>query len=145
MKVSSLLNTKNKNVITIDSKKSVVEAAKIMEENGIGALLVLDDNKKLKGIITERDILKECSTNYKNLESRIVSEAMVNYIYTGTPEDEVASVFEVMTKNNIRHLPILKNDEIAGIISMRDIFNAKLDSCEFEKTNLENYIKGGYY
>ena len=145
MKVSSLLSSKDKNVITIKSNKTVVEAAKLMEENKIGALLVTDDKKKLKGIITERDILKECSLNYKNLESRMVSDAMINYIYTGTPEDEVASVFDVMTKNNIRHLPIIKNDEIVGILSMRDIFNAKLDNCEFEKNNLENYIKGGNY
>ena len=145
MKVSSLLSSKDKNVITIKSKKTIVEAAKLMEENKIGALLVTDDKKKLKGIITERDILKECSQNYKNFESRMVSDAMINYIYTGTPEDEIASVFDVMTKNNIRHLPIIKNDEIVGILSMRDIFNAKLDSCEFEKNNLENYIKGVNY
>ena len=102
----------------------------------------MDNDGKLEGIISERDILRESADRDKMLRTTKVSQIMTENVIIGVPEDDIEYTMGVMTKNRIRHLPILENKKIAGIISLGDIINAQLDEREYDNRYLKQYMFG---
>ena len=142
MKIKDVLATKGQEVLTIKRSKTTHEAIQMLVEQNIGALLVLDSEGKLEGIISERDILRESAERDKMLRTTKISQVMTENIIIGLPEDDIDYTMGVMTKNRIRHLPIMENEKVVGIISLGDIVNAQLNEREYDNRYLKQYMFG---
>jgi CBS domain-containing protein len=142
MKVKDLLQKKGSDVLTIEPDRTVREAIQKLVDNRIGALLVMEKSE-IEGIITERDILREAA-RAERLGQRTVREAMTADLIVGVPEDDIDYVMGVMTRNKIRHLPIVEGRELKGILSIGDLVWTCLTEAEYENRHLKEYIAGEY-
>lgn len=140
MKISDILRSKGSSVISVLPDRPIQDAIRILVDNDIGALLVVDD--ELRGIITERDFLRHAATDVHRLQIAQVRDLMTADVITVTPETDIQVVMEIMTTRRIRHLPVLENGAIAGIISIRDVVNALRQNAESENQQLHAYITG---
>jgi len=109
-----------KDVITIEEEASVTDAARLMGDNRVGCLVV-SKNKKVQGIITERDILTTLADNDGNVENLTVHDAMTHYVFVVSPNQNVAKAVKLMKENNIKKVPVVENDILVGIITTSDI------------------------
>ena len=107
-----------KEVVTIDTEKSVIEAAQLMSEKGLGCLIVVDETLPV-GIITERDIVRRIVAKRNSTDTNI-SEVMTKTLITVSPETSLKEAARVMSTNQIRRLPVLKNDKLVGIVVSSD-------------------------
>ena len=140
MKIKEILRNKGHDVVTITETRSVLAAAQALVDHNIGGVLVTD-GELLKGILTERDILRVTARSPGELDSILVDTVMTRELITAKPEDELTEVMDVMTQNKIRHLPILEGDRLVGIISIGDLVNACLVVAEDENSQLRQYIQ----
>ncbi|MFN2432762.1 MAG: CBS domain-containing protein [Gemmatimonadota bacterium] len=143
MKLRDLLQKKGSLVITAGPDESLAEAIQRLVENRIGALLVTQGDQ-IVGIVTERDILREAGSHAERLGERRVREAMTSRLVSGGLDDEVHHAMGVMTRNKIRHLPVLEEGALRGLISIGDLVWSVLDEAESENRHLKEYIAGGY-
>ncbi|RMF67574.1 MAG: CBS domain-containing protein [Calditrichaeota bacterium] len=141
MKLADIIRTKGE-LWTINQHKTIHEAIKQLVAHNIGALLVLDDAGKLVGIISERDILRESAERDHLLRKSKVESIMTKDLIIGLPDDEVEYALGVMTKNRIRHMPVLDNDELVSIVSIGDLVKAQLTEREYENRYLQQYMFG---
>jgi len=114
-------------VFVIKASETVTRACEIMEKNKIGALLVVDDNSNesnnnVIGIITERDIVKTIAHHQHKIEYKKVDQIMSNKLISTTPETSTEDAVKLMVENQIRHLAVMEEEKLLGVISMRDIF-----------------------
>ncbi len=146
MKLSSLLNNKSSNIFKIDSQQTVFEAIQMLNAKEIGSLLVMNEDKKLEGIITERDILTKCLSQEKNNKDTKISEIMTSKdkLIIGTAEDTLSYAMKVMINKRIRHLPIVDHEKVIGLLSIGDILKEVLDQSETEVKMLREYISNPY-
>jgi CBS domain-containing protein len=152
MKIQDVLREKGGRVITIEPERTVHEAIGVLNEHGIGALVVTGADQAIRGILTERDILHECGNRCVALEQppasegkgcpALVKDVMTAEVLIGVPDDDLNYVMGVMTKNRIRHLPVLEGGKLVGIISIGDVVNAHLQEKEYENRMLKDYIHG---
>jgi CBS domain-containing protein len=139
--VRDILKTKNYPSITITPRITVYEALKIMVDNNIGALIVLEENK-LIGIFTERDYARKVILLGKTSKDTLISEIMSTNLITVTPDNSMEDCMQLMTNKFIRHLPVLENDELIGIVSIGDVVKYIINEQKFIIEHLEHYIKG---
>jgi CBS domain-containing protein len=147
MKIKDVLLEKGSNVITIGADQTIHAAIVELNHHGFGALIVTGQNDEVAGIVTERDILqccgetcsKEPSTEHSPCQI-LIQDIMTKDIVIGVPDDDLNYVMNVMTKHHIRHLPILDDGALAGIISISDLLNAHLEENVFESRTLKGYI-----
>ncbi|MBD3290533.1 CBS domain-containing protein [candidate division KSB1 bacterium] len=144
MKIKDVLAAKGSDVITIDHKKSVFEAMGIFAAHRVGSLLVLNNQKQIVGIIAARDVLMQVLHNYEKIKEVKVEEFMTKDIIVGKSDDELEYVEAVMTENRIRHLPVIDESELAGIISIGDVVKARLKEVDVENRYLKDFIIGKY-
>jgi CBS domain-containing protein len=137
MKISTILATKGNNVVTVQASQTLKEAAVLLEQHRIGALIVVDESGRLVGILSERDIVR-LAARRDDVLTCSVAEAMTRSVVSGTPQDDVSSVLQTMTNRRFRHLPILDRGKLAGIISIGDVVKAQLDEYEGEIESLQN-------
>jgi len=142
MTIGDILTTKSQDVITITGDKTIHEAIKVLVKHNIGALLVLDKKEKLLGIISERDILRESAERDRELRKTKVKDVMSTDLIIGVPDDDISYTMGIMTNNRIRHLPIMDNDNIVGIVSLGDVVKAQLDEREYDNRYLKQYMFG---
>ncbi len=152
MRVRDMLREKGSDVVTIEARKTVHDAICRLNEHGIGALIVTGDDGEIGGIISERDILKECGERCVRLTGppgseesacpALVQDVMTTDLIIGVPDDDLNYVMGIMTKNRIRHLPILDEGALVGIISIGDVVNAQVEEKEYENRQLKDYIHG---
>lgn len=142
--VKDLLAAKGSDVICIHPNISVFEANKVLVNNNVGAVLVRDDDDKLAGIYTERDVLKQSVRRSDHLKTTLVKDVMTTDLIIGLPEDQVDYLMWIMTTNKIRHIPILENGDIKGIISIGDLVKSQLHDARYENRYLKDYIMGKY-
>jgi CBS domain-containing protein len=142
MLVRDILRKKGHHVVTIESHRTIHEAIQSLVANNIGALLVLSADQQLVGIFTERDILREVAERADQLRETKVGDVMTRNVIIGVPEDTVEYVMGIMTQNRIRHLPVMEEDELVGIVSIGDVVNSHLHKTQFENRLLRDYIQG---
>jgi len=137
--VNQLLNTKNNEIFSVTPNTLVIDAIRMMNDRTVGALLVMEDNK-LAGIISERDYTRKVILNDRSSSETMVSEIMTSDVKSVNPSQTIDECMVIMSKNHIRHLPVVKNDETVGILSIMDVVKNILVEKEFIIEQLEHYI-----
>lgn len=140
MKVKELLSIKGLECFSITSDQTLLDAAKQMAECNIGALLVMNKGS-LVGIITERDIVKN-TANEKMCKDVKVKDAMSTNLLVVKPGDDLDYVMAVMIQNNIRHLPVMEQSGLHGLLSMRDVVKVLVKNLKAENLYLKDMIGG---
>ena len=125
--VSDILTMKGTKVITVDSDAIVVNALALMAENNIGAVLVTDKSGKVSGIFSERDFVRKIIVKGRNSETARVAELMTADPIAVGPEASLGECMNLMTVHKFRHLPVMKNGQLIGIISIGDVVKALID------------------
>jgi len=139
MKVSDILQKKGNAVISVNSNTTVLDALKIMSEKNIGALLVIDDGK-LTGIFSERDYARKVVLKGKASADTAVEDIMTENPFTVQPGDSIEICMGIMSNKHIRHLPVVNNDTVAGMISIGDVVTAIIESQKETIDHLKSYI-----
>ena len=142
MKVKDILKNKGNQVWTIQGQRTIHEVLGVLVDKKIGALIVLDQKNEIAGIVSERDIIRECFQNSKNIHDIPVGDVMTRQVIVGNPEDELDYIMGIMTKNRIRHVPIVVEGKLQGIISIGDVVKALLHYKEYENRYLKDYMFG---
>ncbi|MBN4076111.1 CBS domain-containing protein [Gemmatimonas aurantiaca] len=145
MRVADVLQTKGTGVdtITVHPERSLRRAMGIMIDNQIGALPVVADDGGLVGIITERDLFRYCYHNQGLDEGATVADVMTTELIVGVVDDEIEYIAQVMTKNRIRHIPIVQDGTLSGIVSIGDVIKHRLKDMSVTNRYLMEYINGG--
>ena len=141
MKIRDVLKVKGSQVYSVAPHRTVKEALALLVRFQVGALLVLDDDGHPVGIISERDVLRECHHSARPLAQISVGEAMTQEVLVGVPDDDLGYIMGIMTNNRVRHLPVVDGDRIAGLISIGDVVKACLEETEYENRYLKEYIQ----
>jgi CBS domain-containing protein len=145
MNVQTILDQKDSpNVVTIEPERALQDAVERLVEHNIGSLVVVDASGKPVGIITERDILKTCANGCEKLATTKVADAMTADLIVGEAGDAIDYVMGIMTKNRIRHLPILREGGLCGMVSIGDVVKVQRQETEYENRHLREYIERGY-
>ena len=142
MKIREILAKKGKNVITIHPEQTVREAIALLVKHRIGALVVVGQENKPIGIYSERDIIRQAA-DHEAIFSDLVGDSMTRDVIIGSPQDDTYSVAATMTEKRFRHLPILEDGELIGIVSIGDILKAERDRYRGEIDTLETRILAG--
>ncbi|HSR41344.1 MAG TPA: CBS domain-containing protein [Longimicrobiales bacterium] len=143
MKIREILRRKGHDVVTVAPTSSVLDAVRTLVEHNIGSLVVIDEGDAPAGIITERDVLRLTSRAPGTLDETAVASAMTRDLVTATPDDELHEMMGVMTERRIRHLPVLEEGRLAGIVSIGDLVNACWSEARDENAHLREYIHRG--
>jgi CBS domain-containing protein len=141
MKIKEFQKIKERPLISIGPKATIRDAIQTLVEHKIGALPVCDGKGKLLGIITERDILKECGQRNMEIDTTKVQDIMTKDLVIGIPEDNISYVMEAMTRKRVRHLPVMVGRKIEGIISARDIIEYQLEESRAKVRYLSDYLE----
>ncbi len=139
--VKHLLDSKGREIISIVEEASVFDAIKMMAERSIGSLLVMEGGE-LKGIVTERDYARKVIVKGRSSKSTEVGEIMTAEVLTASTNQTVKECMTVMTERRIRHLPVVEDDEVLGLISIGDLVQAIIADQQEEIEQLEHYISG---
>ncbi len=142
-KVKQLLNLKGREVHTIAPTATVLEALKGMSRHEIGALVVLKGSS-LAGIISERDYARKVILTGKSSRDTAVSEIMSHPVMAVTPDHTVSECLSMMTDRRLRHLPVLENERVVGLISIGDLVKSVMSEQEERIEQFERYIRGAY-
>jgi CBS domain-containing protein len=140
--VSEILGDKGRDVLRIDADASVLEAVKQMVEANIGSLLVMKDGE-IAGIVTERDYLRRVALEGAADEKATVEEIMSSPLIVVTPETTIDECMALMTDRRIRHVPVVEDGEVVGIVSIGDVVKFKSKQQSFEIKYLTEYITSG--
>lgn len=141
--VSEILDRKGNMVLCVDQSESVYDAISLMAELNIGAVLVKEKGT-IAGIFTERDYLQKIALKSRSSKDTSVREVMSSPVISAAPNDSVEQCLETMTSCRCRHLPVVDNDELLGIISIGDLVKKILEQKESEIEQLSHYITGSY-
>jgi len=141
MRLNDILECKGRRVHTIGPEATLTDVVETLVRNNCGSLVVCD-REQMIGIITERDILKACATHGAGFGNRLVREHMTPQPIAADPEAEVDQVMGLLTAKRIRHLPVLDQDRLVGIISIGDVVKAQHDALSIENHFLKSYIHG---
>lgn len=139
--VNHLLDSKGRHVVSIAPDASVFNAIKLMADKTVGSLVVIE-NDRLLGIVTERDYARKVILKGRSSETTPVAEVMTTDVVTASGADTVNKCMELMTERRIRHLPIVENDKLVGMISIGDLVEAIISDQREEIEHLEHYISG---
>lgn len=142
MKASEILKVKGPEVITIGEDKTLFNATEIMVNNRIGMLLVLNSEAKMAGVLSERDIVRIAHKMPDSWHTQAVKDHMTKKVIVCEADDDLEYVENIMTNNHIRHLPVLNNKRLMGLISIGDIVKAQLIQNRTENKYLMDYISG---
>lgn len=142
MKVRDVLHTKGRQVHTVSPDASIQDVVHALMAHRIGALLVMDEHGITRGIVTERDVLRECAGGADRLHTIPVRSAMTADLVVGLLEDDVDETLGTMTRHRIRHLPIMDGGRVAGLVSIGDLVKSCLDEAASENGFLREYIHG---
>lgn len=141
--IESILHQKNRAVWSISPDATVYDAIAMMGEKNVGALLVVRD-RELVGIISERDYTRKVMLRGKRSRETPVSEIMSTHLTTVDPKESVDACLRNMTEKRVRHLPVVKEGEICGVISIGDLVKHVISAQSAAIDQLERYISGGY-
>lgn len=141
MQISQLLRHKGREVATIDGSVSVRSALALLAELRIGALVVSSDGRRVEGIVSERDVARGLHDRGAELLADPVSSVMTAEVHVCPPDASVEGLARTMTDHRVRHVPVVADGELVGIVSIGDVVKARLDELEEERRQLVDYIQ----
>ncbi len=139
MTVRAILDLKGRDVVIIAPEKSLAEAAELLSKHKIGAIVVVSA-EKISGILSERDIVKAISNGGVDALRGKIADKMTSTVVTCEPHDTMASLMNRMTAGRFRHVPVIENGKLAGIVSIGDVVKYRLAEIERESSALRDYI-----
>ena len=143
VQISVILDRKGRDVVTIRPDAMLLAAADTLNQHNIGALVVSTDGSTVEGMVSERDVVNELARRGTGAVKRTVAEVMSTDVTTCMPDATVNELMATMTERRIRHVPIVEDGRLAGIVSIGDVVKMRLDELEVEKDSLEQYVTGG--
>jgi CBS domain-containing protein len=139
MQVETILQSKGRAVTTVTAGSTIAEAVALLNGKRIGAVVVVD-GKRVVGILSERDVVRHLGDDWASLAARPVSDVMTKNVVSVSRFATIADVMERMTDKRIRHMPIVENGDLVGIVSIGDVVKRKIEETEQEATALKEYI-----
>ncbi len=139
MQVANVLRAKGSLVATVPQDAAVAAVLAVMAEQRVGAVVVVHESSVV-GMVWERDVVRHLHERGESLVGAQVSEIMNTDVINCVPSDQVDAILQTMTERRIRHLPVIVDDELCGIVSMGDLVKAKVDELEAERAHLRSYI-----
>lgn len=143
MTIAHILKHKGGTIMGVSPDQNLQEAAAILTEKRVGALVVLDSDGHLEGILSERDIVRLCAQIGAAAMQCKVADAMTKDVLTAAPKDKVDNALARMTDRRIRHLPVLEGEKLVGVVSIGDLVKAKIDEALQEADAMRAYIATG--
>jgi CBS domain-containing protein len=143
MNVEAILKTKGREVVAVKPGESVAAAAETLHRRRIGAALVLDEQGAIRGVLSERDIVRGLAERGGVVLGMKVADLMTVDVLTCEPGDTVDRIMQVMTESRVRHLPVQRNGILVGVISIGDVVKHRLAEIESEAQSLREYIATG--
>jgi IMP dehydrogenase len=144
MNVKTLLETKGKDVVSIDAGSTVEDALRVMNSRKISAVMVTEQSKS-KGIFTERDLVKCYLTHEgKSFKDILLKDVMTTDLIVAQMDDDLNDIMSVMVEKNIRHLPVVDSGNVIGMLSIRDVIQTHVGKLTSEIHYLKDYITGSY-
>lgn len=145
VRVGAILDRKGDEVFTIAPDASIAEASRTLRERNIGALVVSSDGRDVGGILSERDIVRQMADEGADGLQRSVSEVMTTDVTTCSRERTADELMALMTNSRIRHVPVVEEGRMVGIISIGDVVKSRMDELETKAQALEEYVTGSGY
>ncbi len=140
MRIGEIVRSKaSQDVITITPDAGVRELIAKLAEHNIGALIVSSDGTSLDGIVSERDVVRHMHSD-GTVINNVVSAIMTEVVETCSPDDDLDAVMQTMTQRRFRHIPVVQDGSLVGIISIGDVVKHKIGQLEFERDQLDGYI-----
>jgi CBS domain-containing protein len=140
MRIVEVLNTKpDSGVITISPEAGVRELLAQMAEHNVGALIVSSDGETIAGIVSERDVVRHLHHD-GTVVNNTVAAIMTEVVETTAPDSTLDELMEVMTRRRIRHVPVVEDGRLVGIVSIGDVVKHKMSQLEFERDQLDSYV-----
>jgi CBS domain-containing protein len=143
MLIGQILAGKSSNIVTTAPDATIAEIARLLKQHRIGAVVVTEPDGKLCGIISERDLAKGLADHGARLLEMRVRQLMTAEVVTCSPGDTLEQLMHTMTEKRFRHLPVVKDGKLVGIISIGDVVKYRLQELEAETHLLQDYIAGG--
>jgi CBS domain-containing protein len=140
MFVSEILKGKGGNVVSVTSEQPVGEALAIMAKHRIGAVLVVDPGGGIAGILSERDLVRAMHNHGKAVFDKLVGDLMTTPVVTCSPKDPVGAIEGMMTAQRFRHVPVVEDGKLIGIVSIGDVVKHRIEEAEAEVEALRRYI-----
>lgn len=140
MSIENILAGKSRDIVTIAPARTMREAADVLHRHRIGAVIVTDSEGGLMGILSERDIVTALAREGGNALDNPVSRHMTSAVVTANDRDTIEQVMERMTQGRFRHVPIMKDGAVVGIVSIGDMVKSRLEAMEHESQALKQYI-----
>ena len=141
MQVKDILAVKGGDVVGIEATATLQAAAKLLAERRIGAVVIRGAGKRLVGILSERDIVRAISKHGPPALDLQVGQAMTRDVITCTESDTCAEIMERMTSGKFRHLPVLRDNQLVGLVSIGDVVKQRVDEIERESEAMRDYIR----
>lgn len=139
MRVSDVLNTKGSDVLTVSPDTRVSELIALLAEHNIGAAVVSAPSAAVAGIVSERDVVRRLARGSDVLDFP-VSDIMTADVQTADPQESVNSLMRLMTEHRIRHVPVVADGELRGLVSIGDVVKSRIGELEFERDQLSSYV-----
>ena len=142
MRISDVLRVKGGQVVTVTPDTDVRHLLNVLAEHRIGAVVVSRDGTAVDGIVSERDIVRALAERGQAVLSEPVTAIFTAEVHTVGPDAHIEDLMRIMTERRVRHLPVVVNGQLAGIVSIGDVVKKRIDELEDERTALAKYISG---
>ena len=140
MRIKDVIHAKaRQDVVTISPEATVRELIALLAEHNVGALVVSDDGERVSGIVSERDVVRRLHADEAVLDTA-VSQIMTSDVRTCSGDDGVTDLMQTMTEHRIRHVPVVADGRLTGIISIGDVVKNRIGELEFERDQLDHYV-----
>jgi len=139
MRINEILQGKAAEVVTITPRSTVRELVELLAEHNIGALVVSEDGNTVDGIVSERDVVRSLHGDESPLDAP-VSDIMTAEVLSCQPHDSVNELMRLMTDHRIRHVPVIVDGSLTGIVSIGDVVKSRMGELEFERDQLNRYV-----
>jgi CBS domain-containing protein len=141
MHVKNILSVKGGNVVSIEPTATLETAVRTLTQHKIGALLVFGPDQRIIGILSERDIVRVLAEQGASALTQPLAQVMTRKVFTCSPSETIAVIMERMTAGKFRHVPVLEQDQVVGVVSIGDVVKYRLQEMEHESAALRDYIQ----
>jgi CBS domain-containing protein len=141
MRISDVIRRKGDLVVTIRPDETVERLIAVLDEHGIGALVVSEDGATVEGIVSERDVVRRLHREGADVLQRRVADIMTRDVHTSSPEDHLEELARQMTERRVRHVPVVEDGRLKAIVSIGDVVKQRIDELQTERDQLVGYIQ----